>query len=428
MADARIARVWAREVWDSRGHPTIEVDVASETAVGRAIAPAGASTGSGEATELRDGGRRLGGRGVRRAVGQVNRIVDPALRGMDPSDQEAVDERLIELDGTTDRRHLGANAMIAVSLATAWSAAGARPLWRHLAADGPLTLPMPEIQIIGGGAHAGRRIDIQDLMVVPLAASSLTQALEWAAEVYRAMRTLLVDRAAVAGVADEGGWWPAFARNEEALAALTHAIEAAGLEPGRDVAISLDVAATQFRHRGLYRLACDDAELDSDGLCELLVGWVQRYPICSVEDPLGEDDHVGMAAFTKAVGDRVQVVGDDLVTTSAERIRRAAASKSVNAVLIKPNQVGTLSEARAAFEAARHASLDTIVSARSGETEDVSISHLAVGWGADQLKVGSIARGERTAKWNELVRIEEELGARQLHRTVVSPQEVIGDG
>jgi enolase len=409
VGETAITDVRGRQVWDSRGRPTIEVEIHCGARVGRAIAPAGASTGSGEATDLRDGGGRLGGFGVKRAVDNVNRLIRPALRGLDATDQATVDGRLIELDATGDRSRLGGNAMIATSLATAWVAADTRPLWKHLAETNPVSLPRPEIQIIGGGAHAGRRIDIQDLMIVPLAASSFAEALECAAEVYLATGTLLADAGRLGGVADEGGWWPNFATNEDALATLTRAIERAGYTPGHDVAISLDIAASQFGKGGRYRLTRDSQELDTAGLCELLLTWIQRYPICALEDPLAEDDEAGMAALTRAVGDRVQIIGDDLLVTSADRISRAATAGTINAVLIKPNQAGTLTETRAAFDVTRRAGLATIISARSGESEDVSIVHLAVGWDAHQLKVGSVARGERTAKWNEAIRIEESL-------------------
>jgi enolase len=269
---------------------------------------------------------------------------------------------------------------------------------------------MPIIQIFGGGAHAGRRIDLQDIMAVPLAAGSFDAAAAMIAEVYRAAGALMADAGLLRGVADEGGWWPEFASNEEALDQTVRAIERAGYRPGADVGIALDVAATQLRHRGGYRLAADDTHLGTDPLVAKLAAWCDRYPIVSVEDPVAEDDEAGMAAFTAAVGDRVQVVGDDYLVTSAARVRRAAAVNACNAALIKPNQAGTLTETRGAFDAARDAGWRTIISARSGETEDVTIVHLAVGWRSDQLKVGAFARSERMAKWNEALRIEERLG------------------
>jgi enolase len=415
VTDTRIAAVHGRRVWDSRGRPTVEAELRLVGgAWGRAIAPAGASTGSGEALELRDGGARLGGRGVSGAVAAINGEIAAALRGHDAVDQEALDRVLIDLDGTPQKRRLGGNALVAVSMAALHAAAAAAgcPLWAHLLGDGPAVLPLPEIQIFGGGAHAGRRVDIQDLMVVAPRARSFDEALEWTAEVYRAAGAMMAERGLLQGVADEGGFWPAFASNEAALDALMRAIERAGFTPGDEIALSLDVAASEFYDGGLYRLARDGRALDADGMAALLIGWLDRYPIVSIEDPLGEHDPEGLRRFTQAVGDRVQIVGDDFLVTDAARVRAAAAAGICNAVLLKPNQAGTISEARAALEAARAAQWGAIVSARSGETEDVTIVHLAVGWGVEQLKVGSFARSERMAKWNEGVRIEEALGGR----------------
>jgi enolase len=409
-----IAEVKARRVWDSRGRPTVEVEVAlAGGARGRAIAPAGASRGMHEAVDLRDGGERLGGMDVAGAVANVNGPIARVLAGLDAHEQAAVDAALIALDGTPNKSKLGGNATIAASAAVLHAAAHAEgePLWRHLAAGAPVTLPLPEIQIFGGGAHAGRRVDIQDFMVMALGATSFAQALEMTAEVYRAAGELMRDAGRLAGVADEGGWWPAFGTNEEALDWLVRAIERAGFAPGSEMAISLDVAASEFGQGGRYRLGLEGRELDRDGMIEMLLRWIDRYPIVSVEDPLAEDDPEGIARFTRAAGARVQVVGDDFLVTSAARVVTAAAQGACNAALIKPNQAGTVTETRAALDAARRAGWATIVSARSGETEDVSIAHLAVGWSAGQLKVGSFARSERMAKWNEVLRIEEALGA-----------------
>ena len=413
MNDA-IGSVRARRVWDSRGRPTLEAEVTLDSgAMGRAIAPAGASRGSREAVDLRDGGTRFGGMDVMHAIANVDGPVAQALAGCDAFDQAGVDARLIALDGTPNKAKLGGNGTVAVSLAVAHAAAAARgwPLWRYLAGANPVSLPLPEIQIFGGGAHAGRRIDIQDLMVMPVAATSFAQALEMTAEVYRAAGELMRDAGKLAGVADEGGWWPAFDTNEEALATLMRAIERAGFAPGDDVAIAIDVAASEFGRDGRYRLGLEHRELDRDGMIEMLLDWLDRYPIASIEDPLAEDDRDGWVAFTRAAGARVQIIGDDYLTTSAERVRDAAADGACNAVLIKPNQAGTLTETLAALAAGKAAGLATIVSARSGETEDTSIVHLAVGWNAGQLKVGAFARSERMAKWNEALRIEEALGA-----------------
>jgi enolase len=273
-------------------------------------------------------------------------------------------------------------------------------------------MPLPEIQIFGGGAHAGRRVDIQDFMIVAPQARNFDQALEWTAEVYRAAGVLMEERGLLQGVADEGGYWPAFDSNEAALDALMQAIERAGFTPGQEIAMSLDIAASEFHQGGFYRLARDSRTLDSEGMAEMLIRWLDKYPIVSIEDPLGEDDAEGLRRFTAAVGHRVQIVGDDFLVTNAERVTKAAASGACNAVLVKPNQAGTVTEAKAALEAARAAGWGAIVSARSGETEDVTIVHLAVGWGVGQLKVGSFARSERMAKWNEALRIEEALGPR----------------
>jgi enolase len=408
--------VVGRRVWDSRGRPTVEAELRLEGgAVGRAIAPAGASTGTGEALDLRDGGERLGGHDVARAVRSVNEAIAPTLLGMDAADQAALDARLCELDGTPEKRRLGGNATIAVSMAAAHAAAAAAglPLWRHLGGEGAVTLPLPEIQIFGGGAHAAGRLDIQDFLVVCPGAASFGQALEWTAEVYLAAGRLLAERGLLKGVADEGGYWPEFAGNEEALAMLSRAIERAGFRPGEEVAIALDVAASQFGKSGCYRLARDGGrELDTGGMIELLLSWLGRYPIVSIEDPLAEDDPQGFLAFTRQVQGRCLVIGDDFLVSDEGRVRAAAQSGACMAVLLKPNQRGTLTETRAAWDAARAYGLTGIVSARSGESEDVTIVHLAVGWGAPQLKVGSFSRSERMAKWNEGLRIEEALGSR----------------
>ena len=408
-----IEAVSARRVWDSRGRPTVEAEVRLGGGVsGRAIAPAGASTGSGEAVDLRDGGPSFGGRDVTAAVRNVNQKIAPALRGRDVADQAGLDRTLVALDGTPNRSRLGGNALIAVSMAALHAAAGAagEPLWRSLLGGEPALLPLPEVQIFGGGAHAGGRVDIQDFMVMPVGASSFAEALDWTAEVYRAAGARMADAGRLQGVADEGGYWPAFDTNEEALEFLLRAIEDTGRTPGNEVAISLDVAASEFHHGGLYRLGLEGRELDADALSDLLLGWVDRYPIVSIEDPLAEDDAAGMRRFTAAAGRRVQIVGDDYLVTSARRVERAAREGACNALLVKPNQAGTVTETLAALEAARDAGFGTIVSARSGETEDVTIAHLAVGWRAGQLKVGSFSRSERMAKWNEVLRIEDALG------------------
>ena len=411
--DTTITHIRGRRVWDSRGRPTVEAEVHLACgATGRAIAPAGASRGSREAIDLRDGGEALGGLDVRLAVEHVNGVIFRRVRGLDAVQQAAVDAALIEQDGTPNKAGLGGNATIAVSMACLHAAAAAHgePLWRYLAQGRPVRLPLPEIQIFGGGAHAGRRIDIQDLMVMALSASSFDEALAMTAEVYRAGGELMKERGLLQGVADEGGFWPAFSSNEEALEMLVRAIERAGYQPGEEVGISLDIAASEFGKAGRYRLALEERELDSLEMAELLMDWCNRYPIVSIEDPLAEDDMPGMNLFTLAMGDRLQVIGDDYLVTNAALVEQAVKDRACNAVLIKPNQAGTVTETRAALEAGKAAGFGTIVSARSGETEDVTVVHLAVGWDAGQLKVGSFARSERMAKWNEALRVEEALG------------------
>jgi enolase len=414
VSATKIAAVLGRRVWDSRGRPTVEAEVHLASGVsGRAIAPAGASTGSGEARDLRDGGKRLGGYDVQQAVANVNSEIAEALKGADAADQAGVDAILIELDCTPDKSQLGGNACVAVSMAVAHAAAAAwhQPLWRYLLGENEAVLPLPQIQIFGGGAHAGGRVDIQDFLVVAPGAESFAQALEWTAEVYRQAGTIMGERGERHGVADEGGWWPAFSTNEEALDTLVRAIETAGFTAGEQIAIALDVAASQLADGGRYRLGLEKRELDSDAFADLLIRWLERYPIVSIEDPLAEDDEQGWRRFTQAVGARVQIVGDDLLVTNAERVRHAAAQGLCNAVLLKPNQAGTLTETRAALDAAHVAGFGAIISARSGESEDVTIVHLAVGWGVRQLKVGSFSRSERMAKWNEGLRIAGSLGA-----------------
>jgi enolase len=404
---AKILDIRARQVWDSRGRPTVEAEVivgrgTTPLASGRAIAPAGASTGSGEAKTVE----------VREAVRNIQSRIRDGLRALSVSDQEKLDRRLIDLDGTSDRSRLGANAMVAVSLACAHADAAVQkiPLWKKLAGEKRVALPVPQIQIFGGGAHARGRCDVQDYMIVCIGAGSFAEALEWTAQIYAAAGKRLAKRGALQGVADEGGYWPAFKTNEEGLAELLGAISDAGLDPGADVAIALDIAATQLYRGGSYYLALEDRTLSAEQLHAMWMRWIERYPIISIEDPFAENDAAAMRAFTSAAG--IQVVGDDFFVTRAERVK--AAADACNAVLLKPNQVGTLTETLACWDAAREAGYRAIVSARSGETEDVSIVHLAVGWGVPQLKVGSFARSERMAKWNEALRIEEALGAKAL--------------
>lgn len=413
MNDTTIESVHGRRMWDSRGRPTVEATVRLRGGLkGRALAPAGASMGSGEVVDLRDGGARFGGLDVQSACRAINEVLDGALAGRDVNDQGALDQLMVRLDGTPNRSRLGGNALVATSMAIAHARAAAAgvPLWQLLAAGQPVRLPLPEIQIFGGGAHAERRVDVQDFMVMCPAAASFGEALEWTAEIYRAAGALLRRTGKLQGVADEGGYWPAFTSNEQALDTLMQAINDAGLKPGAQVGISLDIAASEFGSNGRYELALESRVLDTDAMIEMLGRWLDSYPIMSIEDPLAEDDAEGFTRFSSKYASRCQIIGDDFLVTNAERVRAAAAVSQLNAVLIKPNQAGTLTETLAALQAGKDARFGTIVSARSGETEDVTIAHLAVGWNAGQLKVGSFARSERMAKWNEVLRIEESMG------------------
>ena len=408
-----ISRVHARRVWDSRGRPTVEAVVTlAGGATGRAIAPAGASRGAREAIDLRDGGARFGGFGVEQAIANVTGPIANALAGLDACNQFAIDTTLIHLDGTPNKARLGGNATVAASLAVAQAAAAARgvPLWQYVAGDATVSLPMPEIQIFGGGAHASRALDLQDLMVMPVGAASFSDAIAMVAEIYRSAGALMADAGKLSGVADEGGFWPEFATNEEALVTLVRAIERAGFRPGVDAALSLDVAASELGRDGRYTLALEGRTLDRGQMTQMLLDWLDRYPIASIEDPFGEDDREGWSMFARAASGRVQIVGDDYLTTNAPCVAAAAKERTCNAVLIKINQAGTLTEAKAALDAGKEAGFGTIISARSGESEDTAIAHLAVGWNAGQLKVGSFARSERMAKWNELLRIEDGMG------------------
>jgi len=402
---AQIVDLVGRCVWDSRGKSTVEAELRlDDGARGRAIAPAGASTGAGEAKSI----------ATQDAVHAINTEIRAALAGMDCNAQADVDARLVALDGTPDKSRLGGNALVAVSLACAHAAAASArlPLWKHLAGARNVALPVPQIQIYGGGAHARGRVDVQDYLLVCPGAGSFAEALEWTAQVYHAAGARLAKRGQLQGVADEGGYWPSFKTNEEGLAELVGAIEDAGLEPGRDAAIALDIAASQFHRAGRYQLALERRSLSADQLHVMLGRWLDRYPIVSIEDPFAETDDEAMTAFTRAFGKRVQIIGDDFLVTNAARVEQAAKLGACNAVLVKPNQAGTLTEAKAALDVGKRLGWGTIVSARSGETEDMTIAHLSVGWRSGQLKVGSFARSERMAKWNEVLRIEESVGKR----------------
>lgn len=411
-----ISQVKGRRVWDSRGNPTVEVEVVlANGKFGRAIAPAGASRGLREAIDLRDGGAALRGMNVAKALSAVNGPIAKALVGMSVTDQQAVDNAILGLDHSLMKENLGGNATVATSLAVLHTAAAdaGLPLWQHVATsyNCEAKIPLPEIQIFGGGAHAGRRVDIQDFMIMVPGAKSFDEVMEVTNEVYFAAGDIMASKGRLAGVADEGGWWPVFDSNEEALETLVDAIEKAGERPGENVIISLDVAASEFGKEGRYRLALEDRDMDSGELIDMLGRWIKDYPIASIEDPVGEDDKAGMVEFTKQYGDKVQIIGDDYLVTNSKLVDEAIADEACNAVLVKVNQIGTVSEAVDTFRAAQGAGWGAVVSARSGETEDVSISHVSTGLGCGQLKVGSFTRSERMAKWNECLRIQEELGA-----------------
>ena len=410
-----IAGVSAWEMLDSRGTPTVEVEVRlSNGATGRSLAPSGASTGSHEMAELRDGdSSRFGGRGVLNAVAAVEKEIGPALTGLHGGDQALVDTRLIELDGTPGLSRLGGNAVVAVSLAIAHAAAASdgAPLYRHLSQGREVEMPVPMFNVLNGGRHARDSTDVQEFMVVPAGVSTLSEAVRAGAEVYRALGEILKTRGLNTNVGDEGGFAPSLASNQDALDLLIAAIESAGYRPGEECFLALDVAAQELRAEdGTYALPREGRTFSTEGLIELYLGWTEDYPIVSIEDGLGEDDWEGWTALTARLGERVQLVGDDLFTTNPARIARGIERGAANSVLIKLNQIGTVNGTREAIETARAAGWTTVISHRSGETEDTTIADLAVGAAAGQIKSGAPARGERTAKYNRLMRIERELG------------------
>ncbi len=419
MTDSAIRRIHAREILDSRGNPTVEVEVAlSGGAVGVAAVPSGASTGSHEAVELRDGDpARYGGKGVLRAVAHVNGEIASAVGGRDAADQAGLDRLLVELDGTPNRARLGANAILGVSLACARAAAAAsqRPLYRYLGGDDAVTLPVPMVNILNGGRHAAGGADFQEFMVVPMGAQTFREAIRWAAETFHALGALLRERGLPTGVGDEGGYGPALPSNVAATELVVEAIQKAGYRPGEDVAIALDPATTELYADGAYTLASEGRSLTADELIGLWEDWSGRYPIVSLEDGLAEDDWSGWSALTARLGHRLQLVGDDLLVTNLARLERAIGEQAANAVLVKVNQVGTLTEAIDAVRTARAAGWGAVMSHRSGETEDTTIADLAVALGTGQIKTGSMSRSERTAKYNRLLRIEEELGERAVY-------------
>jgi enolase len=414
MAD--IAKIHAREILDSRGNPTIEVDVhLTDGAFGRAAVPSGASTGEHEAVELRDGDRaRYDGKGVLNAVVNVNREIEPEILGMPAGDQAGLDRKLVALDGTPDKGRLGANAILGVSLANARAAAASAgaPLWRYLGGPTARLLPVPMFNILNGGKHATDSTDFQEFMVMPLGAGNYKEGLRWAVEVYHALAKVLKKRGHQTNVGDEGGFAPSLGGNEPALEVILEAIEAAGYKAGKDVAIALDPAASELwdAKQERYVLPIEKRVLTSEEMADHWASWVEKYPIVSLEDGMAEDDWRGWALLSQRIGDRVQIVGDDLFVTNTKRIERGIVERSANSVLIKLNQIGTLTETLEAMVMAAKAGWTSVVSHRSGETEDSTISDLVVASGCGQIKTGAPARGERTAKYNQLLRIEEELG------------------
>jgi enolase len=410
---AAIELIVAREVLDSRGNPTLECEVALEDGgLGRAIVPSGASTGRFEAVELRDGGDRYGGKGVQNAVRHVNEIIAPALLDEDAYDQRAVDRMLLDLDGTDNKAKLGANATLGVSMAVARAAADSLgvPLYRYLGGLAAYLLPVPMLNVVNGGAHADNSVDFQEFMVVPVGAPSFAEGLRMGVEVYQALKGVLKARHLSTGVGDEGGFAPDLPGNEAALELLVEAIGQAGFEPGAEVALAMDPATNELYEDGRYVLSGDGRTLDSDGMVELWRGLCDRYPIISIEDGLAEDDWAGWVALTEALEDQVQLVGDDLFVTNPTRIQRGIEEGAANAVLIKVNQIGTLTETADAVELAHRSGYATVVSHRSGETEDHTIADLAVAFGSGQIKTGAPCRTDRVAKYNQLLRIEEQLG------------------
>ena len=415
----KIQKIVAREILDSRGNPTVEVDcVLRSGTVGRAAVPSGASTGAHEALELRDGGKRYNGKGVRKAVANVNDVLAARLRGRDARQQRAIDATIIELDGTPTKRKLGANALLGVSLAVAKAAAGeaGEPLFRYLGGRRAVTLPVPMLNILNGGAHADSSVDVQEFMVVPVGASTFADALRMGAEVFHTLRGVLRQRGLATGVGDEGGFAPNLSSNQEALDLIIQAIEQAGYKPGRQIAIALDPASSEFYEKGTYVFRkSDGARRTSSEMTQFWADWASRYPIVSIEDGLAEDDWSGWQELTQRLGKTVQLVGDDLFVTNRTRLRQGIDSGAGNSILIKLNQIGTLTETLDTIALAREAGYTTVISHRSGETEDATIADLAVAVNAGQIKTGSACRGERTAKYNQLLRIEELLGKRAVY-------------
>ncbi len=411
---AKIANIHAREIIDSRGNPTVEVDVTLESgALGRAAVPSGASTGSREAIELRDGDKsRYLGKGVLKAVANVNGEIRDALLGRDASEQAAIDQTMIDLDGTDNKGRLGANAILGVSMAAAKAAAieTGLPLYRYLGGDAATVMPVPMMNIINGGSHADNSVDLQEFMIQPVGAPSIEEAIRYGAEVFHALKKVLHDRGMNTAVGDEGGFAPDLPSNEAALEIIIEAIEAAGYVPGKDICIAIDAAASEFYKNGKYELTSEGKSLTAAEFVDVLAAWVDKYPILSIEDGLDESDWEGWAIMSEKLGNKIQLVGDDLFVTNTEILKRGIDNNIANSILIKVNQIGTLTETFAAIDMAKAAGYTAVMSHRSGETEDATIADLAVATATGQIKTGSLSRSDRIAKYNQLLRISEELG------------------
>ena len=416
---SKISSIHAREVLDSRGNPTVEAEVRLDSgAFGRAIVPSGASTGTREAVELRDGdNERYLGKGVLNAVANVNGEIASALAGMEAEEQRAIDDRLIELDGTDNKQRLGANALLSASLATAHAAAASagQPLYRYLGGEAACQMPVPMMNVINGGAHADNNVDMQEFMILPVGAPSFREALRYGAEVFHALKAVLRDRGLSTGVGDEGGFAPDLPSNEAALETLMQAIERAGYKPGKDIMLGLDAASSEFFENGQYHLASEGKKLDAPAFARYLGDLVNKYPVLTIEDGMAEDDWDGWRELTRELGERVQLVGDDNFVTNTRLLQAGIDQGVANAILIKPNQIGTLSETVAAIDLATRNDYAAVISHRSGETEDATIADLAVATPATQIKTGSLSRSDRIAKYNQLLRIEESLGEKAVY-------------
>ncbi len=410
----KIKAIKGRQIIDSRGNPTVEADVILDNGVmGRAAVPSGASTGAREAIELRDGGNEYGGKGVITAVRHINTVIQDALVGFDVDDQAAIDQKMIELDGTENKEKLGANAILAVSLANAYAGANnaGKPLYAWLGGDDANLLPVPMMNIINGGEHADNSVDLQEFMILPVGAASIAEAIRAGAEVFHALKSVLSDRGMSTAVGDEGGFAPDLPSNEAAIEVILEAIGKTGLKAGQDIWLGLDAASSEFYKNGQYHLASEGKTFDAAGMVDFLENWVDQYPIISIEDGLAEDDWDGWKILTERLGKRVQLVGDDLFVTNTKIFQEGIDKGVANSILIKVNQIGTLTETLAAIDMAKSAGYTAVISHRSGETEDVTIADLAVATAAGQIKTGSMSRSDRVAKYNQLLRIEEALGA-----------------